>query len=514
MNSLQNLLAPIREDSFCGEDGSYDGDFETARSEADKISGNDFALMGECSHRFLARTSKDMRVLGFLTLALAVTEGLDAFAQAIGVYCRLVMEHWEDIHPRRLQARANALKWLNGDRLLALLGSAGPQGDAGTLSLAWESLEKLQSFCEAEFPDGAPSFAGLSKAVREMAEKNLARDIPSAPQEAAPRKPSTAVDGGASVKIASMEDTSIAIQSAASYLLEANRAAPLPYRLLRILKWEPLQSMLSCEGGRIPVQAPHPSAREAFRNLFQTRQWPELIHHGEDGFSADGMSLWLDLQRFLCAALQGLGGEYSACARAIMVELALLVRKIPALPTLAFADGTPCADPMTQEWIRNEVKACLNGNGNGGENDASISAMKPGELEEERERAEGLLAEGRLEGALRVLRAGSARDSSEKNNFGRQLIMADLCHRGGRSDIARAILEELERMVAHHDLARWEPVLCATLSRLAGKVYLSLADAAEDGDKVALRGLAAASHASLSRLDPVMALNPISAQLN
>src|SRR5215216_5091083 len=101
MALLEDLLKPISAASFCGEDGSYDPDFESARAEADKSTENDYHLMQEASRRFLTNKSKDMRALGYLTFALAMDDGLDSFGEAVQAYCKLVMEHWDDIHPKR-----------------------------------------------------------------------------------------------------------------------------------------------------------------------------------------------------------------------------------------------------------------------------------------------------------------------------------------------------------------------------------------------------------------------------
>src|SRR5687768_12158686 len=122
MALLEDLLKPVSDASFCGEDGSYDPDFETARLEADKSTENDYAVMAEAAKRFLTKKSKDMRALGYLTLASAMNDGLDAFGEAIQAYAKLVMGHWDDIHPKRPAARANAIKWLNGERNVSLLG--------------------------------------------------------------------------------------------------------------------------------------------------------------------------------------------------------------------------------------------------------------------------------------------------------------------------------------------------------------------------------------------------------
>lgn len=495
---LEDLLKPIDGGAFCGEDGSYDPDFETARMEADKSTENDFAVMEEAARRFLSKKSKDMRALGYLALASAMNNGLDAFAEAVQGYCRLVMDHWDDIHPRRPAARANALKWLNGERVVALLGGVGGGATHETLLAAQESLSELSRFVDQKFPQAPPSFGGFIKVVRDFAEKHKPKAEEKAPEPAAAEPPA----GSATAALASGDDAIIAIQNAAYFLMEADKADPLPYRLVRMLKWEPLRETIPNQGGRTMVPPPYSATLDAFRNLFQSAQWHDLAKNGEEAFSADGMLFWFDLQRYLCSALAGMGPEYAPCAKAIRLELALLLSRLPALAGFTFDDGTPFADPVTAEWIQGEVLGSLGGTGGG-----PAPVKKKGDVGEEQGQAAALLGEGKLEPALQVLRTGLSNDSSEKNNFDRKFIMADLCFKGGKPHIAGSILEDLKESISRYSLLRWDPGLCVSVYHLSQKVYLAMMAEADDGMKAPLWEKALEMHSQISRLDPVLAVS-------
>lgn len=501
MALLDELLSPISDGSFCGEDGSYDPDFEAARNEADKSTENNYSLMGDAARRFLTKKSKDMRALGYLALASAMNDGLDAFAESVTAYGRLVMEHWDDIHPKRPTARANALKWLNGERNLTLLAEVGGGADYETLRAASAKLEELRAFCDQKFPDNPPSFAGFVKFVKETAEKHKPKPVEEAPaaDSAAPE----AQAGPAQGPIASGDDAYLSIQNGAYWLLENVKADPLPYRLIRILKWSPLQEAIPNTGGKTMVPPPYSAALEAFRNLYDSQQWADLAKNGEEAFSGEGSLLWLDLQRYICAALVGLGPEYAACSKAIRTELALLLARLPTLPSLSFDDGTPFADAMTQEWIQSDVLSLLGGGGGGG----PAPIKKKGDVGEEQKQAGILLGEGKLEAALQVLRTGLANDSSEKNNFDRKLIMADLLYKGNKPQVARCLLEDLEAVIEKHSLRRWDPELCVSVYHLAQKVYLALMNAAGEAVKPPLWEKALLANAQISKLDPVLALS-------
>ena len=497
MALLEELLAPISDASFCGEDGSYDPDFESARAEADKSTENDYKIMGEASKRFLTKKSKDMRALGYLCLSSAMEDGLDSFGESIQAYAKLVMEHWDDIHPKRPTARFNALKWLNGERNISLLAAVNGGATYETLLAAADGLAALRTFCDTKFPDGPPSFAGFHKLVKEFADKHKPKPVEE--QSATP----TAEAAPAQGPIQSADDAYISIQNGAYWLMENQKLDPLPYRIMRMLKWGPLQDAVPNSGGKTSIPPPYSATLEAFRNLYDNQQWADMAKNGEEAFSGDGMLFWFDLQRFICGALIGQGPEYAGCAKAIRTELALLLSRLPTLPNLSFDDGTPFADGITQEWIQTEVLSLLGGGGGGG----PAPIKKKGDVGEEQKQASILMGEGKLEAALQVLRTGLANDSSEKNNFDRKLIMADVLFKGNKPHVARSILEDLKAGLDKYSLQRWDPELCISVYHLSQKVYMALMNAADESLKPALWEKALEMHTQISKLDPVLAIS-------
>jgi type VI secretion system protein VasJ len=502
---LEDLLKPISDGTFCGEDASYESEYETARAEADKISENNFALMADCSKKLLTKKSKDMRSLGYLVLGTAMSDGLTSFGEAVQAYCKLATEHWNDIHPKRATARANALKWLNLERNVGLLTGLNGGGDYETLKKASEDISAFQTFIDGKFPEGPPTFGSFAKVVREHAQKNKPVEKPPEPTaaEAAAQAATQAAASAGPAKIASADDAFMAVQNASYFLLEQNRATPIAYRFNRMLKWSGMSELPPSDNGRTAIPVPPPHVLEIFRGQFEQKQWPSLIASGEDTFAGEGLVFWLDLQRYICTALNASGGDYAPCAKAILIELALLLKTVPDLPTLQFDDGTPFADSMTKEWIQNEVISALGGGGGG----AGLAPIKKkGDVGEEQKQAEALLSEGKLEQAMMVLRVGLANDSSQKNNFDRKLIMAELCFKGNKAQISKALLEDLTAVIERNGLAQWDVDLCVSVYHLAQKVYLSLAESADEITRPAFREKAVAMHTQISKLNPVLAI--------
>lgn len=304
---LEELLQPISESSFCGEDGSYEPEYEAAKAEAEKITENNFGLMADQSRKFLVKKSKDMRVLGFLAVGTGLSADLTSFAHAVTAYCKLATEHWEDIHPKRPAARSNALKWLNQERNVGLLSAVNGRGDYEALSLAYEELIKLQKFCDDKFPEGPPTFMGFIKVVKEYAEKNKPKAEP-APGEVQAVASSASSAPPPPQEIASADDAFMAIQKAAYFLLEQDRANALAYRLIRIQKWGGVSGAVPSNNGQTMIPAPYPHVFDGLKEMVASQRWPDVATFTEEAFSGDSGVFWLDLQRYQCTAMQAMGG--------------------------------------------------------------------------------------------------------------------------------------------------------------------------------------------------------------
>ena len=60
---------------------------------------------------------------------------------------------------------------------------------------------------------------------------------------------------------------------------------------------------------------------------------------------------WLDLQRTVVEACEGLGSDYGAIVRAIRSELKALITDIPQLLDATLMDETPVANAETRAWL-------------------------------------------------------------------------------------------------------------------------------------------------------------------
>ncbi len=504
----EELLRPISPESYCGEDAGYEPEFEAAKGEMEKVSGNDFGSIESNCRKLLTEKSKDMRALGFFSLAVGLTRGAAEFGDALAAYAELAQTQWETIHPLRPAGRANALRWLNGDRVLSLLETLRPDTSAhAELTAAAEAMQALRRLSEEKFPESTPSFSGFVKAVEQLARESQPRAeaAPAPAEEGGSASERTISSGGSAPAPApameSAADAETAIQKAAQLLLREKPSHPLGYRLMRILRWGSISLLPPNENGQTPIPPPDSELAGVFSQLFQNRDWDNLSKGAENAFSRDDMLLWFDLQRYICQALAGKGGEYSVCSDAIILELALLLKRLPGLAGMHFEGGQPFADPITRDWINDTVKKALGGGGGG----SSAPKLK-GDIGKESEQAAKLVGEGKLQEALTLLQTGLANDSTARNGFQRKLLMAELCYKSQKYQMALALLEELRKAVDRFALEEWEPELCVGLYALAYKARLALSGDAGEAEKERLRAANSQDFSRLSRLDPLQAL--------
>ncbi len=501
---LQDLLKPISETTPCGEDCSHEAEFEKAKEEVEKFSGIDFSVIEENCLKILQEKSKDLRSLGFLALAVSQTKGLAAMAEVCQAYESWMVQHWAAVHPQREKARANTISWLNGERVVALIqGAAAGPNDYETLLAGFEALERLKVFVQEKFPENPPSFGDFSKVLKSAVEKFKPVPVQSYEENRSNSSSSSASTNNPAEpgSISSFSDCETWIQKVSQFLLEQKQSDALAYRLLRMVKWEPLNLLPPNEGGKSPLPSPDAEVRKAFASMYQSQSWTDLVKSGEEAFTRDDMLFWFDLQRYSCVALLSLGGEYANCAKAVMLELGVLLKRLPQLAALQFEDGTPFADAMTRDWLQNEVRSAM---GSGG---GAASIKKKGDLGEEQKKSEALLAEGKLEEALQVLRTGLANDSSEKNNFERKLVIGELCFKANKAAVAKGVLSELIEKIEAYRLSTWDPELCVNTLVLYHKCLMAEMESLDDEvEKAQSKRSIFETVAKISRLDPVTAL--------
>lgn len=484
---LEEVLEPITEANPAGEDVSYDDDFLSLKDEIDQLSsvspeGVDYQRLSERCRFILGRKSKDLRVATYMSMALARMAGYRGIAEGLLALKMLVEHFWDPMYPplRRMRARQNALQFA-AERLSDSLSGLRPAAeDAEAIENAQQALKDLQALTMELMGEQAPVLSGLARALEDASRKvpsgapgqgsgsaEPTQDAASKPPPShagAPGRPSAEASEGAPERSTAAQPPSAAeirsesealeqVIGLAGYLRSLKPSDPVSYRLARCARWDAVVDEPTSEAGRTFFEDPAPHRFTYLTTLHDDQDWQTLLEVAEDAFRESPYHFWLDLQRYVVAAMDGLGSGYQQAKEAVLLETAVLVRRVRSLPQLQFLEGAPFADPKTRFWLEETVAALLtSGSANGS---AEADQKLEGSLDEARQLASG----GKLTEAIHMLQDGIQLDGTRRGRFLRRFNMARICMQAGKQDVACSILENLESEIAAFSLHEWEPEL-------------------------------------------------------
>lgn len=532
------LLAPIA--GGVGEDVSYDPLFESVKAEIDRLQSLeggrvDWAAVVTNTEELLGDKSKDFRAACYYATAKPHTSGVEGLLDGLVVLTDLVAAFWEPMFPplRRPKARANLLLWYS-DTVGAMCGSENPGfGDRDVVLAADEVSKRLDADMRERLGDDYQGIAALREGLRELVRKlpepiveappppppaPTSQDSGEAPPSRPPPQASPAAPAppppaaaptvswpktfeSADAATEASNEISLCLTGVANALREADPANPAAYRIGRLGAWMLVHKPPASEGGVTRLGPPPAAVRASLEGLMASGEWLPLVHAAD--LAVGDHVFWLDANRFLSTAMDRLGALFINAKRALLMEVAVYLARVPEMADLAFKDGTPLADGPTKMWIDAEVKPILSAGGDGSHRGGSGGGAAF--LDEPLNEARGLVASGKVEQALRVLHLVAAQAPSKAARFQAELATAKLSLQAGKPDVARAHLSGLEQHVAAHRLHEWDPELAASF-------YEALYQAARE-ENAAMRDVTAAALARehnafewLCLLDPAAAL--------
>jgi type VI secretion system protein VasJ len=555
---LEAVGRPIPGANPCGKDVSYDDDYLAIKAEIDKLStvsgrvdqeaatelrqmmdatrgtikkidradaekqveqrgsvveqsaGVDYQLIIDKSTRVLSEKAKDIRVASYLCFALWQKEKFSGLAEGLSAIDILIRDFWDGLFPAkvRMSARKNAIDFLTSKLGESVEYAQVRLDDREPLERAKTAIGGLQTHFTEKMPEGPPSLLGLSQSI----EKCLVR----VPKPAPAAKLSGAESGGATVQaqqpgapvaggeLRTTQDAIDLTKKVARYLREQNRKNPMPYRLMRSVRWDSLTIEPPNDSGKTKVEVPTLQRRNHLSGLRDAGDWNKLLDECEMSFGQPGFHLWLDMQRLTVMALDALGAEYQGVRSAVLTELALLLKRLPKLSSLTFGDGTRFADPGTSDWIEEIVMPMLGT----GESSSSVTVSRfgDGELDSQYAEAKKILNAGDFAGAITMLQGGANSDYSRKSAFRRKLALATLALQGNQASIARPLLENLTEEISKFLIDEWEPALALEVWTSLHKCYEALAVGPTGPAKVAAQQLAEKVFEKICRLDVGIAL--------
>ncbi len=496
---------PIAGGAPCGIDAAEDEQYtyvvnEIAKLDRIEAEPPDFYQIEQSAANLLTSKTKDFEIASILGIALFKRHGYAGLSAGLGLLVEMVNAFWDGAFPERPRRRRARIEFLT-DRFSegGWFRENQPKSDEfDAIDVCQTRIEALDAALKAKMPDDPPQFQKFIQGIKEHAGKKPAPAAPP-PSEGAPAgAPSVVATGGgfAAGEIADASSATSAMLAAASYLRKADPSDPVPYAIVRAVKWSRI-ALPASDAARTQIEPPDNSLFETLNHQFTNAVWENLLKNAEAAFrSAD--PLWLDLQRYVCAAMAGLGSNYQRARAAVMSATAGLVRRLGAgLFELRFRNGTPLCSGETRLWVDSEVAPPTGKSG--------PDAGGNGRLAEASDKARQLASGGQLKEALEALRDGAATCSSRREQFLWRLQMAQLCLQGQRLQLAAPLLEDCYEDIRRHHVDAWEPALAVETAQMLYRCRKAIASGEKQPPEQALQRVRDA-FAWLCQLDPLAAL--------
>lgn len=477
---------PIPGAAPAGVDAADDPDYilvNDEMSKADRIDTGppEWREIESAAANLLRGKSKDIEIASYLAMALFRREGYDGLAAGFGMILEMINTFWDGMFPerhRRRKARVEALcerftdgGWFGDEER--------PPNNFDALDKCMERILAIEEALKARMADDPPDFAKFKRSLKDYAAKR-----PREPEPAPAAQPSSAGGtesgastapaaprpaGGGGVSAGDINDRSAAvnaIMAGATFIRKADLADPVPYGVVRAVKWATL--MLPPESARNQLEPPDKSTVEMLTQQHAAALWENLLKNAEAAFRSND-PLWLDLQRYVCAAMANLGPNFERARQAVMSATAGLVRRLGSgLFDLRFRDGMALCAGETRLWIESEV--CPPS----GAQSAAAGAAN-GKLTEAAQKARELAGAGKLQEALAELHGGLEGCTEKRDRLMWRLQIAGLCFDAQRLQIAHNILEECSESIRSHRIGEWEPSLAVRVAQTLYRCQRALA---------------------------------------
>lgn len=516
----------------------------------------------------LQEKSKEFRIANYVAYALYRQDGLPGLLKGVALVTVLIEGFWATMFPevKRIKGRAAALQWFIERSLQQIEAHKTVPSDRATLDNLKVGVRRLYDSASDKFGDSCPAIRPLleqidrrlmdagpdpAEAERQKAEEDKQRaeeekrraeeaerarqqqaqqpaqpTQPQAPQPAQPpvvQPPQPPVVTGPAVVVAAPTATVTAAPTDVSQVAQwlsgvgatvvqtanaVRRAADstaLAYRMTRVGLYTHLVDAPPADAaGKTRVPPPPANLRKQVETLAANQKWAALIEETESALSQS--RFWLDLHRYTAQALAGLGPNHAKAREEVLREVATVLRRLPQVPTLQFADGTPFADGATQQWFTAEVLAgggaapsagapagavvvVQQGGGGAGEEAAIVAEAKK------------MAAAGKAGDALAMLQAKATSAPSDAGRFRYRLGIGQVCLAANQAALAKGVFEGLEREIAAHGLEQWEPALAAASAEGLVLCYRALAKGGKP-----IPPEAGVLYDRVCRLDPAAAL--------
>lgn len=498
-----NWLLSLGSEQETGDDPAYDDNFQLMREEINKLSGTDSQRLCELAEKVLCESAKDIRVVTWYIQARLNRDGEKGLAEGLLLLVAMLARYGQRCHPQRPNARKAALEWLNSTKVIDTL-SLWPEVGRDDAGLTVGAVNLLANTV-ADWPDNEkPSFAGLCTALENRLAGSGGLDslIPQNSSAQDTERGSTIGNSPQLSAVKSGRDLLDQTKLLSRWLGEQPQGWLASHRLMKTVRWDTVDQIPPLDSsGRTRLVPPKPEYRAQLKRLYIQKSWAELVEQASQMYSEGVNHFWLDLQWYLWQGLSHAGHPWEVWSDSIIHDVRFLLKRLPGLELLAWNDGTPFADEVTQGWIVEKVNEEALVFHDEAATVANSQADDVLMLEAE------AMAKGDSESPEAALAWLQTRPGSDipRQRWLIRLLMARVAEQYGRNELALHLLGELTASAPQLTLGDWEPALLFEVQARRLKL-LRMKAGRNETDKARLMPEMDALLAGLIAIDPARAM--------
>ncbi len=411
------------------------------------------------------------------------------------------------------------------DEAARATGDAFYEKLSADLVAVFESLQSLETLSDTKFGREAPNFANLRTALEEVQEvakhyyRPAAPEVEEAPAEEIEETPEVVESGaGAGARAVAPKKRTVSSEPAdrddalarlavvAQFLRREDPRNPVPYLLLRAMRWGELRQA-GASLNLAMLEAPPTEKRTQLKKSAMEGNWTDVLEIAESLMNMPCGRGWLDLQRYTVRACEALGSDFDSAAMAIRSEVKSILADYPDLVNSSLTDDTPVANLETQVWLRESIlppppppppsePEAIEPRVLHVAEPPKTNGEKPPEVIELAMKA---ARSGRVLEAIEMLTREIGQERSGRGRFQRQIQLANIFLATKHEAIAYPILAELAEEIDRRKLEEWEePAVVAQPLALLYRCAEKLGRSDAEKEKI---------YQKLCRLDPSQALS-------
>jgi type VI secretion system ImpA/VasJ family protein len=502
-SEVADLLEDISSSSPTGEDveNSSDQDvmvvYMNLETEISKYSDNDYEQCMHWARQILQEHSKHLRVAVWFFISWFRKETLTGFTNGLILITELLKRYGEKLFPENVKQKSKIIQMINNDTRIKIIEKIECNLENAQIFIEIGQIyAEFQALCEKLFTEVPPKLTQITEIIEEKIDsaksmskpspaaateeeglKKITPDGPPDQKEVRPAtvqpKPTTAASAAdLPLGLVSEKDAKILLKKAITFYFQEESGEerkrkvpdnPAIYGLSRIYRWGKL-NLPPNTANVTQIEAPNQPKQNLITKLIDSKDFDTLIPEIEVNFlNREDFLYWLDAQYHVVQALEQKGGIAVESAMEIKIQLARLLKRLPALPKLVFKDKkTPFAKKETVNWIEDDVKNAF------GDNKPQEKVLPPimGEQYDDINKTYQKVCEElpeNFEKNVKEMQSAIAGDTRPKGKFLRLLNLANYCYVAKKYSISKVLFSELMDKIDEYKIIEWEKALCVAV---------------------------------------------------